>query len=316
MRFALAIVAACLIIILTGCQTSMQSSLKIGLLVPGTITDQTWGNQGYQALMHLHADENAEVFYKEGMSEKEDVLKALKEFKQEGVSLVFAHGSEYHSLLQDTYQTFPSMHFVTFNGFSDAENVTNIQFNSHAMGFFAGMVAAGTSETNKIGVIAAYDWQPEVNGFYEGAILQNEMANVLVRFTYDWDDTTKALTILDRMIDEGVDVVYPAGDSFSVPVIDQVKEQNRYAIGYISDQSDLGERTVLTSTEQNLKNVYTMTVHMYKEETLEAGTISVGFGEGAIEMGPFSPEVPDSLKEKVQAAIVKYKDTGVLPKDK
>ncbi|NGP44561.1 BMP family ABC transporter substrate-binding protein [Bacillaceae bacterium SIJ1] len=313
MRSALAAAACFILLVIIGCQPSTDTGLRVGMLVPGTIGDQSWGNEGYEALMHLQTNMDAEVFYKEGMTEKADVKTALQEFEHAGVELVFAHGQEYSALLREMYSQFPSIHFVIFNGLSNANNSTNIQFQSHAMGFFAGMTAAGVSESKKVGVIAAFEWQPEINGFFEGANFSDNAVEVFVRYTNHWDDSAQALNILDRMIAEDVDVVYPAGDAFSVPIIQAMKEKNLYAIGYVSDQSDLGERTVLTSTIQDIEHVYEMAVQLYTEDKLISGTIGVDFQEGAIRLGSFSPVVPGRLQEEVNDAVERYKETGLMP---
>ncbi len=57
--------------------------------------------------------------------------------------------------------------------------------------------------------------------FFEGALHENENANVDVEYVQHWDDVDTAIAIAERMIAEGVDVIYPAGDKFSVPVIEK-----------------------------------------------------------------------------------------------
>ena len=93
------------------------------------------------------------------------------------------------------------------------------------MGFFGGMVAGHMTKTNNIGVIAAFEWQPEVEGFYDGALYENKDVEVSIKYVGHWDDDSKAFQMLDELLANQIDVVYPAGDGFNVPVIEKSKRK-------------------------------------------------------------------------------------------
>jgi len=292
------------------------TTIKVGLLLPETINEPVWGSKGYNGLLKIQSDLHADVFYKEGMSTISDVKEALDDFKEQEVNLVFGHGSEYGPFFEELHKQYPEMDFVYFNGGFTADNVTSIQFESHAMGFFGGMVAAKMSKTKHIGVIAAFDWQPEIEGFIKGAKYENPAVDVSVSYTKSWSSKEKALTAYDDMAKKGVDVFYPAGDSFNLPVIEKIKEDGYYAIGYISDQSDVGESTVLTSTVQNVEQLYELVATEYIAGQFKHGIKSYDFQDGVISLGTFSSEVPNNVKNEVTKAVEVYKLTGELPNEK
>jgi len=289
---------------------------KVGLLVPETINDQVWGTKGYKGLLSIQSEMNVEVFYKEGMDNEAVVKKAIEEFERKGVNLVFGHGSEYAPFFNRLAPQYPDIHFVCFNGDAKEKNVTSINFQANAMGFFGGMVAGEMTKTNKVGVIAAFEWQPEVNGFFEGALYQNENVDVAVRFVQHWDDIDEALALLDQLIAEGVDVVYPAGDGYNVPVIERLKERGLYAIGFISDQSDLGRATVLTSTVQHVDRLYSLIAKRFDSGKLESGNLYFDFQDDAISLGKFSPLVGKEFRKEIEKEIKLYKKTGKLPNER
>ncbi|WP_456275882.1 BMP family ABC transporter substrate-binding protein [Bacillus sp. AK128] len=304
-----------LLTILSGCANSTSSGTieKVGLLVPETVNDQVWGTKGYKGLLKIQSEFEVDVFYKEGMNNESDVMKAIEEFSENGVNIIFGHGSEYAPWFNSLAEKYPDIHFVCFNGDVRGDNVTSLTFKADAMGFFGGMVAGEMTKSNKVGVIAAFEWQPEVNGFFEGAIFQNPDVEVEISYTEDWDDPEKALELLETMINEGVDVIYPAGDGYNVHVIERLKQNGLYAIGYISDQSDLGEATVLTSTVQNVDQLYTVVAKEFNEGKLESGNLYFDFDDQVITMGKYSTEVSEELKEQINQAITAYKETGNLP---
>jgi transcriptional activator of comK gene len=314
----LAMLLCFLIIIVAGCQPIGKTSgqlKKVGLLVPKTINDQVWGTKGYKGLLKIQSQFKVDVFYKEGMDNEAVVRQAVAEFDRKGVNLIFGHGSEYASYFNRLSREYPDIHFVCFNGEAKEKNVTSLNFKGNAMGFFGGMVAGEMTKTNKVGVIAAFEWQPEVNGFFEGALYQNENVDVEVRFVEHWDDVHRALELLDELIAQGVDVVYPAGDGFNVPVIEKLKQHGLYAIGYVSDQSDLGRITVLTSTVQHVDHLYELIAKQFNEGKLKSGNLYFDFQDGVVSLGKFSPLVDKQFRKALHNEIERYRQTGKLPNE-
>ncbi|WP_246938622.1 BMP family ABC transporter substrate-binding protein [Bacillus pinisoli] len=304
-----------LIIILSGCAnaTGTGNIEKVGLLVPETINDQVWGTKGYKGLLKIQSNLSVDVYYKEAMNNEANVAQAIEELSEKGVNLIFGHGSEYAPWFNKLAEKYPDIHFVCFNGDVRGNNVTSLTFKADAMGFFGGMIAGEMTKTNKVGVIAAFEWQPEVNGFFEGAIHQNPDVKVKISYTEDWNDPQKALTQLESMMNEGVDVIYPAGDGFNVPVIERIKENGLYAIGYISDQSDIGQATVLTSTIQHVDMLYEEVAKEFNAGSLKSGNIYYDFDDKVITLGKYSPDVSQELIADVDEAVSTYIKTGNLP---
>ncbi|PLS02937.1 BMP family ABC transporter substrate-binding protein [Neobacillus cucumis] len=287
---------------------------KVGLLVPETVNDQVWGTKGFKGLLKIQSKFNVEVFYKEGMNSQAVVEQAVKEFDQKGVNLIFGHGSEYAEYFNNISKDYPNIHFVSFNGDAKHKNTTSLNFKSHAMGFFGGMVAAHMSNTKKVGVLAAYEWQPEIEGFYQGAMAEDKDIKVNIEYVGNWDNKQKAIQLAGEMMNDGVDVIYPAGDGFNVPVIEQVKERGLHVIGYVSEQSDLGESTVLTSTIQQVDKLYVKVAEQFNNGKLHSGNLSYDFQDNVISLGKFSPLVSKEFINEMNRQINHYKKTGELPK--
>lgn len=66
------------------------------------------------------------------------------------------------------------------------------------MGFFGGMTAAHQSKTKKIGVLATYKWQPEVEGFSEGAKYLDPDIEVMTEYVGQWDDSENAVKLYEK----------------------------------------------------------------------------------------------------------------------
>ncbi|WP_423801496.1 BMP family ABC transporter substrate-binding protein [Neobacillus sp. SAB-20_R2A] len=308
------IIFLCLFLLSACGETKAQGHLqKAGLLVPDTVNDQVWATKGFNGLLKIQSKFNIDVFYKEGMNSENKVEKAVKEFDQKGVNLIFGHGSEYAEYFNKISKDYPNIHFVSFNGDAKTPNSTSLNFKGHAMGFFGGMVAAHMSKQHKVGVLAAYEWQPEIEGFYQGAMAEDKNTHVSIEYVGNWDDDNKAIQLVDRMLDTGVDVVYPAGDGFNVPVIERVKDRGQYVIGYVSEQSDFGESTVLTSTIQQVDKLYVKVADQFNNQKLKSGNLSFDFQDDVISLGKYSPLVDKGFIHKMDSYIETYKNSGNLP---
>lgn len=304
-------------LVLTGCNKNTDTGQiqNVGMLVESSIDDQAWGQKGFEGLQAIENDFDVSVFCKEGIKTQQEVTDAVDEFVSNGVNLIFGHSNSYGKYFLNISKSFPNVQFIYFNGGYHAENITSLNFNSHAMGFFGGMVAGKMTETDQIGIIAAYEWQPEIEGFYEGVKYENPKAKVHIDYVKDWSDKNTALTMYEKMKEQGVDIFYPTGDAYSIEVIEQASEDDLYAIGYVSDQSYIDEETVLTSTVQHVDKLYTLAAKKFNEDKLGAGILVFDFQDNVISLGDFSPVVPEDYQEKIEDTIKEYKKTALLPNE-
>jgi transcriptional activator of comK gene len=303
------------LIFISGCVavTETEPTTKIGLLLLDHIDDQGWNSKGYEGLLKIHSQLNVDVFYREEINSKDKSIATIDEFILSGVNLIFGHGQKYVPIFMEIKDNYPNVHFIVFNGEVSGKNITSLNFEGYAMGFFAGMLASEMSENKRLGVIAAYPTQPEVQGFKEGALFQNKDVEVIVEYTSSWTDISTAQEYYHQMVKKNVDVFYPAGDGYHVAIIEEVKKDGLYVIGYISDHSDLGESTVLTSTIQHVDHLYEIVAEKFLEGELMPGNKNLDFADRVITLGPYSSKVPEELQQKINNAISTYIKTGKLP---
>lgn len=301
--------------LLTACDDTArgQEVERVGMLIENSINDQSWGNKGYRGLLEIQEELNAEVFFKEEVQTQQQVNIAVEEFANKGIQVIIGHSSIYGEYFNRIHASYPSIEFIYVNGGYSADNLISLNFNSLAMGFFAGMVAGDITETDKVGIIAAYEWQPEIEGFYEGVRFQNSEAGVEIRYVNSWDEQDIAVDHYQDMLEENMDVIYPAGDAFSIPVVEAAQTDGIYSIGYVNDQQDIGGNSVLTSTIQHIDKLYVYALEKLHSNELEGGIYNFGFQEEVITMGPYSDYVPFRLKSKLDNAVEEYKETGLLP---
>ncbi|TMW71469.1 BMP family ABC transporter substrate-binding protein [Alteribacter natronophilus] len=310
-------VVFCVIILafLTGCTISAESGEleKAGLLLPYTYDDEGWNRKGYQGLLHVHASMDVDVYVEEDIRTTEAVREAVQRFADEGVNLVFGHSTIYAEPIMEISGDFPDLHFISVNGEVSGENITGLHFQGYAMGYFAGMLAGKMSDTGTVAVIGAEEWQPEAAGFADGALFAADNMKVHTGFTGSWIDEEAALKLHKEFKDAGADVFYPAGDGFHVAIVEQVKADHDYAIGYVGDQLDLGEATVLTSTVQEVERLYRRVAEKFDAGELDSGNRYYDFTEGLVSLGDYGRDVPEDLRKWLDGYVEIYEETGKLP---
>ena len=308
------LVFLCITIIITGCKQDNENQIQnVGLLLDGKIEDHEWNKKGYEGLRQIEEKFDVDVYYKENNTTEKDVLHSVDEFVKNGVNLIFGHGNIYGSYFQEIEELYPDVHFVYFNGGYSNEHVTSLNFNGHAMGFFSGMIAAEMSRTDKVGMIAAFESQPEIEGFYEGAAFHNSEVEIHVNYINNLDRIGEVTDIYNEMLHNNVDVFYPVSYSFSERIIKKAETDNAYAIGYIADQSDIAPSTVLTSTVQQVEQLYEITAEQFNNNTLEGGLLVYDFPDELLSLSDFNTRVPERFQIYMENVIEEYKKTGLLP---
>ncbi|WP_060680603.1 BMP family ABC transporter substrate-binding protein [Virgibacillus halodenitrificans] len=307
-------ISGILLVLLGGCNLYSRGELQaVGMLFDSPMEEQAWGKKGYKGLMAIQKRENVDVYYKENIYTENDVALAVNEFVENGVNLIFGHSNSFGKYFKEIASDYPDVHFVYFNGNIHSDNLTSLKFNGEAMGFFGGMVASKMTQTNQLGIIGAYEWQPEIEGFYEGAKYQNPAVDIYIKILNTWVNKDFAIDIYKKMLANDIDVFYPTGDSFSNEIIERAKKNDVHTIGYVDDQLKLGKKTVLTSTVQHVDRLYEIAAERFDKGKLDGGVLTFDFGDGVISLGDFSPFVPESFQQEIKESIQEYIETGKLP---
>lgn len=178
------------------------------------------------------------------------------------------------------------------------------------------MVAGKMTKTNEVGVIAAFLWQPEIEGFYEGVKYQNPNAEVEIDYIKGWDDIETAYSMYEKMKNENVDVFYPVGNAYSEKVIKQVEKDGLYAIGYVEDQLEFAPNAVLTSTIQQVDKLYEITAEKFNKGKLEGDILTFDFQDGVISLGEFNKVIPKDFIETLNKTVEDYKESSLLPNER
>lgn len=281
---------------------------KVALLLEGSSFDQGWDSQAYSALIEIEKDMNATVKCVENVNTEAKIQQETNQLAKDGYQLIFGNGRIFEKTFNELAPSYPDAHFVFFNGQPKGENVTSVNFVPESLGYFSGMTAGLMTKNHKIGLIPALSSMKEISAFIAGAKDQNPQNTVYIKEVNDWNDKQIATDIANNMIKNGVDVLVPMGDGYCIDVIMAASKAHIYAIGYVSDQSYIDQKTVITSTVQELNKSYMNIAQKYKNNTLSSGCVYVDFNDGSQRLSSFGPMVTEEVKQKVEKKVKEYNE--------
>ncbi len=185
--------------------------------------------------------------------------------------------------------------------------------------YVAGIVAAHTSKTGKLGFVAAKPIPQllrNINSFTLGARSIKPTITTQVIFTGDWSLPVKEAEASNSMIDQGVDVLTCHVDSPKV-VMETAEKRGIYCSGYHANQAKLAPKGYLTGAEWDWASVYTKYAELLLAgKSLQDGTIEHlirgGFKEKFIKMSDYGPAVSDAAKKDAEAAKAKLLDGSLV----
>jgi len=192
-------------------------------------------------------------------SERTDVLRQLA---QQGYSPIIAVGFLYAGPITTVSQEFPNTQFGIIDDASVAAlNVTSMVFSEEQGSYLAGVAAALSSKSGKIGYVGGVRiplLQKFEAGFVAGVKATKKSATVDVKYVSEppdfggFNDPAKMKVIVKGMIDKGIDVVYSAAGGSGAGNFAAAAESSMkvWTIGVDSDQ-------YLTASSKEKKNMLT-----------------------------------------------------------
>jgi simple sugar transport system substrate-binding protein len=181
--------------------------------------------------------------------------------------------------------------------------------------YIAGIVAALTSKSGKLGFVAAKPIPQvlrNINSYTLGARSVNPKVTVQVIFTGDWSVPVKEAEAANSMVDQGIDVLTCHVDSPKV-VIETAEKRKVFCTGYHVDQSKLAPTGYLTGAEWNWGKVYTQYAEQIKagKTLMDGGIPNIvrgGLKEKFCKISNFGGAVSAATKKEAETAMAKFMD--------
>jgi basic membrane lipoprotein Med (substrate-binding protein (PBP1-ABC) superfamily) len=272
---ALALAAAC-----SGASPARKSSgLKVALLTPGPISDQSWNGGAYQGLMRIKDSLNAQVSHIQTKTPAE-FEENFRQYGAQGYSLVFGHGFEFQEAATRVAPEFPKTIYVTTSGTTAGPNLAGMTFGFADASYLAGIVAASVTKTNRLGVIGGTELPPVVESFrafQKGAREVNPSIEVVTSYVGNWDDVSAGKEQALAQISHGVDVIFQNADAAGLGVFQAARERKQaLVIGSNSNQNGVAPDVTIASVVIDLPLAFLTIAKEVQAGTFKPGIIELG----------------------------------------
>ncbi|MGE5397677.1 MAG: BMP family lipoprotein [Chitinophagales bacterium] len=318
-------------IFLTGCsreektvKENQKAKLKVGLVL-----DIGEGEKNPFDISTLEGLKRAQKDFKDSIetsSYKPDAKTSRDQLARKLASqkydLVICAGTFFTNVLPKIAQDYPGTKFVLIDDQlpegKTKPNVMCISFREQESGFLAGVAAASSTQTGKIGFVGGMKCPPLDRfeaGYKAGARYVNPDTEVLVQYIANnaigFANPEQGKAVASQEIADGADVIYQVSGASGEGVIAAAAAAKKLAIGTDSDQSLTADSkvrsSILMSTTKNLdeavyKSVEILVKGEYKGQSIQMGLKEKGLGYAE---NHYYPELLGDVKVKLDEVSAK-----------
>jgi basic membrane protein A len=259
--------------------SARSSTFKVALLTPGPVSDQSWNGGAYQGLMEIRDSLGAQVSHIQTKTPAE-FEENFRQYGTQGYRLVFGHGFEFQDAAKRVAPEFPNTIFVTTSGTTSGPNLGGMTFAFADASYLAGVLAASTTKTNKLGVIGGTQLPPVVESFraFEmGARAINPRISVVTSFIGNWDDVSAGKEQALAQLSQGVDIIFQNADAAGLGVFQAARDKaNVFVIGSNANQNSVAPEVVLASVVIDLPLAFMTVAKEVKAGSFKPGVVQLG----------------------------------------
>jgi basic membrane protein A len=288
------------------------------VLDSGGVDDKGYNQTAWEGAQTAAADLNWEATYLES-AQLTDYEKNINEFLQSDCTVIVAVGFLPGDAVQKAATENPDQKFAILDYAYDPviPNVWAHLYNMPQGAFLAGYLAAGTTETGKVGAFGGMNIPPVADffiGFTEGIEYYNEVHGTSVEmlgwsnetldglFVGDFNDTDTARLYTQNLLDEGVDIVLPQSGAEALASAALVKEVGDVlCIGADSDQNQADAQSgdvYLTSIRKQVDISIGQIINAVADGSFTGGTYFGDLSDGTVNLAPYHNHA-----EKVSAEL-------------
>ncbi len=286
------VTAACLLV---GCGSSAEEasssesdSIKVALLTAtGGLGDKSFNDTCWAGFQKAEQDLGVEIKVVEPQSIT-DYPTALGGVIESDFDFIMVAGNDWVETVNEMAAKYPEQKFGAINIATELDNIANASFSDYESGFLAGALAAKSTKTGKIGYIGGMD-VPAIQRFYvgyqEGAAYADPEVEVIGTFVGNFGDPGKGQEFAMQLMSQDVDVIYHGAGKTGEGIFNAAKDaEDVYLIGCDSNQDDVIQGRVLTSTLKRVDVAAYNFIESVKNDTFEGGTHIFNLENGGISL--------------------------------
>jgi basic membrane lipoprotein Med (substrate-binding protein (PBP1-ABC) superfamily) len=266
---------------------SADAELKVALLTPGPISDQSWNGGAYQGLLRIRDSLGAQVSHIQTKTPA-DFEENFREYGARGFDLVFGHGFEFQDAAKRVAPGYPRTMYVTTSSSTTGPNLAGISFSFADASYLAGIVAAGMTRSGTVGVIGGTELPPvkeSFEAFERGARSARPGVKVLSAYIGNWDDVSAGKEQALAQIARGADVIFQNADAAGLGVFQAARERpGIFVIGSNSNQNDVAPTVTLGSVVIDLPHAFLLVASEVADGSFQPRVITFPSKSGVVRL--------------------------------
>lgn len=253
----------------TATEDASNSEYRVAMVTDQNgVDDRSFNQSAWEGLedwaQSHNFSENSIQYFQSG--DQSNYIPHLNTATHDDYDIVYAIGYSLEEAVTEVAQQNPKQKYGMLDGSVDAPNVVSISFADHEASYLAGISAALTTETGKLGFVGGVR-TPNIEkfqaGYEAGAKSVNPSIEIDVQYIESYSDAGLAQQTASAMFTNNVDVIFHAAGNAGNGVNTEARNrlevganENIWVIGVDRDQSAEGEwedgNFMLTSTLKEL----------------------------------------------------------------
>ncbi len=243
--------------------------------------------------------------------EFKEYLDTVTEYADKGYSPIFIlYGNHFPNMVSFVHK-YPATRFIVLDTVRDQPNVYSFVLADHEGSFLAGALAAMASKTGKIGFVSVVEtpFQRRFEcGYAQGAKHINPDIEIFNAYTGNtvggWFDGNATARLANKMMDQGVDVIYQAAGGAGPAVLEACAARGKLGIGVDINQNGLYPGSVLTSMVKRMDKAIFAALMLAKRNIWRDNYKRLGLEQEAVELifdennrGLVTPEMRNRIED-------------------
>lgn len=258
---------------------------SFAIVAPEKGNDYGYNQQGVDAAKKIASDLGIDVEIADG-SGYEDIAPILRELATTGgAELVIAQASGYNTIAPDVAAQTGVPHIVWDNPDANKPGITaNVSTQSQEGAYLAGVLAANTSKSGKLGIVISADdtnWNKMSGGFVAGARSVDPKVEIQLAQIGQagYADAAGGRRVTEALIANGADIIFGMGDGSSFGMLEAVERADGVQfIDVIGDKTPIDDQGVL------LSSVYWDLSGIYRDAINDIGDKTFGEDDYVIDL--------------------------------
>jgi basic membrane protein A and related proteins len=284
-------------------------TLKVGVALVSPAAEAGWTKQHTLAADAIKTalGDRVEINIIDNVFQPQDAERVFRSFATSGHQLIFGTSFSHNVPIARAAPQFPTVAFDCCSGSRTLGNLGTFEARYHEGSYIAGIAAAKTSRSGKLGFVGGYpipDIVGPANAFLLGAQSVRPQTTCSIIFMNSWEDPGKEKDATLALAAQGCDVIAAMVDS---PVAAQTAEQKGiWAIGYASDVRKYAPTRLLTSLILDWSSIYVQDARDVLAGTWKPQSRWFGLKEGVVKLLPYADSIAAdtrALAAKSEAAI-------------